>query len=329
MTTLLVVAEQHDGAVTAHSLELCSGASSLAAKVMAVTWGKGSEQAAAALGEMGAHKVVTIGDLGDLLAAPRVASVLAQQVEESSPEAVFAPATYEGRDIAARLSARAALPVIANAVAIERVGDGLVSTHLVFGGRELVRARFSGAQAGIFIVKAKSFPLGAAGAPGATTSPARAAPEVVGAQAPELGQAEAARVVSRHVERLEGPSLDDAKVVVAGGRGLGGAEHYALVEELARLLGGAPAASRAIVDAGWAPYANQVGQTGRTVKPDVYLAFGISGATQHLVGMKDARHIVAVNTDAEAPLIQVADLGIVGDVHQVLPRLIAALKARP
>ena len=138
----------------------------------------------------------------------------------------------------------------------------------------------------------------------------------------------AARVLARHVEQQTGPKLDEAEVVVSGGRGLGEADKYSMIEDLAKLLKGAPGASRAIVDAGWVPYAYQVGQTGKTVKPTVYIACGISGATQHMVGMKGAKNIVAINKDQEAPIFSIADLGIVGDVHKVLPKLIDALKAR-
>ena len=135
-------------------------------------------------------------------------------------------------------------------------------------------------------------------------------------------------MVGNFVEESQGPKLEEAAVIIAGGRGLGGAEAFGLIERLAAPLKAATGATRAIVDAGWVPYSKQVGQTGKTVKPDVYIACGISGAMQHLVGMKDSKIIIAINKDEEAPIFGVADLGIVGDVHQVLPKLIEALENR-
>jgi electron transfer flavoprotein alpha subunit len=143
-----------------------------------------------------------------------------------------------------------------------------------------------------------------------------------------VGATGAARVTARHVEEATGPKLEEAEIVVSGGRGLGEAAKYEMIEQLARLLKAAPGASRAIVDAGWVPYSYQVGQTGKVVKPTVYIACGISGATQHMVGMKGSKYIVAINKDKEAPIFSIADLGIVGDVHKVLPKLIEALQGR-
>ena len=151
---------------------------------------------------------------------------------------------------------------------------------------------------------------------------------IAAANVPDLGATGTAKITAVHVEETTGPKLDEANVVVSGGRGLGESANYAMIETLAKLLKGAPGASRAIVDAGWVPYSYQVGQTGKVVKPAVYIAAGISGATQHMVGMKGSKNIIAINKDKEAPIFGVADLGIVGDVHKVLPQLIELLKSR-
>ncbi len=166
-----------------------------------------------------------------------------------------------------------------------------------------------------------------------SSGPSRSSPRSPAAAPPrsprlEVTDAGTAKVIDRHVEEATGPKLDEANIVVSGGRGLGEAGNYEMIETLAKLLKAAPGASRAIVDAGWVPYSYQVGQTGKVVKPTVYIAAGISGATQHLVGMKGSKNIIAINKDPEAPIFSVADLGIVGDVHKVLPKLIEALQAR-
>ncbi|MGH9269449.1 MAG: electron transfer flavoprotein subunit alpha/FixB family protein, partial [Acidimicrobiales bacterium] len=236
------------------------------------------------------------------------------------PAAVLGATTYDQRDIAGRLSARLDAPVLTNAVGLEGDGEGgpVVVETAVFGGELAVRARVTSGGCQLILARPRSFaPAEVGGAPAAVV------PLDGGG-----GVLEGAVVVERHLGARTGPGLDEASVVVAGGRGLGEPANFALIEELASLLGGAPAATRAIVDAGWVPYAYQVGQTGTTVKPALYIACGVSGATQHLVGMKGARTIVAINRDACAPIFGVADLGVVGDVREVLPRLIAALRAR-
>ncbi len=314
-----VLAEERESGPTPVTLELLTEARSVASTVEAVAWGPNTASLAAALGEYGATRVYDVGDLGGALPGVPVAGAIAALVAAGNvPDALLVPATYDGRDVAGRLSVKLDRPVLTNVTGLVADG-GLSSQHPVFGGSHIVTARFTGEGPGIFVIRAKSFAAEPSGG-----GPA----EVVAAPAPDGGSTAGARIVGRHEEARTGPKLDEAPVVVSGGRGLGSAESYALIEELAGLLHGAAGASRAIVDAGWVPYSHQVGQTGKTVKPTVYVACGISGATQHLVGMKGSKNIVAINKDQDAPIFSVADLGIVGDVHKVLPALIEELKAR-
>ena len=315
-----VLAEEADGAPTPVTLELLTEARAVASTVEAVAWGSAVAGLAGPLGDYGATTVYDVGDLGGALPGVPVAGAVATLIESgNTPDAILLPATYEGRDIAGRLSAKLDRPVLTNVTGLVESDGGLASQHPVFGGSHIVTARFTGAGPAIFVIRAKSFAAEPAGGGAAS---------VVPASVPDLASTNTAKVVERHVEERSGPKLDEAAVVVSGGRGLGEASNYALIEELAKLLHGAAGASRAIVDAGWVPYSHQVGQTGKTVKPTVYVACGISGATQHLVGMKGSKNIVAINKDSEAPIFSVADLGIVGDVHKVLPALIEALKAK-
>jgi electron transfer flavoprotein alpha subunit len=314
-----VLAESADGAPTPVTLELLTKARELGSTVEAVTWGADTASLAGPLGEHGATTVYDIGDIGDALPGVPVAAAMAELINGGNkPDAIFFAQSYEGRDIAGRLSAKLDTPVLTNVTGLT-AGDGALSSeHPIFGGNEIVTAKFTGDGPAIFVIRAKSFAAEPGGG-GAATVTAVAVPDVA---------TNTAKVVARHVEERSGPKLDEAAVVVSGGRGLGEAANYALIEELAKLLKGAAGASRAIVDAGWVPYSHQVGQTGKTVKPTVYVACGISGATQHLVGMKGSKNIVAINKDQEAPIFSVADLGIVGDVHKVLPALIEQLKAK-
>lgn len=315
-----VLAEVADGAVISTSLELISHARSLAGTVEAVAWGADTAAVATVLGDYGVTTVHDVGDIGGSLPGVPVAAAIAAAVAAGAgPDALLLPATYDGRDVAGRLSVRLDRPVLTNVVALSEVDGGLVSEHAIFGGAEVLNARFTGEGPGIYVIRAKSFPAESSGGAPAVVTPATV---------PDSGATDAAKIVARHVEERIGPKLDEADVVVSGGRGLGEKEQYVLIEELATLLHGAAGASRAIVDAGWVPYSHQVGQTGKTVKPTVYMACGISGATQHMVGMKNSKNIVAINKDQDAPIFQIADLGIVGDVHKVLPKLIEAIKAR-
>jgi len=318
ITNIWVVAEPQSGTFTTTSLELLSHARTFGATVSAITWGDGGALAAQA-GEYGATTLYDVGDLNGALPGAPVASAIAALIASSgAPDAVLVPTSYDARDIAARLSAKIDRPVLTNVTGLNDEG-GLVTEHPVFGGTQTVKARFTAEGPGIIVVRAKSFaPESAGGAPAS----------VVSAPAGDVGATGAAKIVTSYVEERTGPKLEEAAVVVSGGRGLGEADKYALIVEAAKLLNGAAGASRAIVDAGWVPYSHQVGQTGKTVKPTVYIACGISGATQHMVGMKGSKNIVAINKDPDAPIFQIADFGIVGDVHKVLPALIEALKAR-
>jgi electron transfer flavoprotein alpha subunit len=314
-----VVVDRSVDKASAASLELLSKARQLATTVEGITWGDAGPLAAE-VGAHGAGALHTVADLGGGLPGPAVGAAVAAQIAASGgPDAILVPQSYDGRDIAGRLSARIDRPVLTNIVGLEAGDDGLVSEHAIFGGTEVLKARFTGSAPGIFVIRAKSF----------AAEPGDGGPATVDTWAvPALGAEGSATVIGSHVEESEGPKLDEAAVVVSGGRGLGEAGGYKMIEDLAKLLGGAAGASRAIVDAGWVPYSHQVGQTGKTVKPTVYIAVGISGATQHMVGMKSSKNIIAINKDQEAPIFSIADLGVVGDVNKVLPKLIEALQQR-
>jgi electron transfer flavoprotein alpha subunit len=318
ISSLWVIVEPSHGSLSATSLELLSHARNLASSVSAVTWGDDAALAREA-GAFGANTLYEVGSLNGALPGVPVASAIATLISTlGAPDAILIPASYDGRDIAGRLSTRLDRPVLTNVTSLLDDG-GLVSEHPDFGGTQIVRARFNAEGPGIFVVRAKSF---------VASSNEGSAAIVVAAPAGDTGPSGAATITMSHVEERTGPKLEEAPVVVSGGRGLGDAVSYGLIEEVARLLNGAPGASRAIVDAGWVPYSHQVGQTGKTVTPTLYIACGISGATQHMVGMKGSKHIIAINKDADAPIFQIADLGIVGDVQKVLPSLIEALKNR-
>ena len=318
ISKIWVVAEAADGKVTTSTLELLTWARATGATVEAVIADDGAE-VAAELGAFGATTVHATGDLGGSLPGAPTAGAIAAAVAVSAPDLILLSQTYDGRDIAGRLSVKLDRTVLTNAVGLEVEGDKVVAEHAAFGGAKIVKATFTGPGPHIVVVRPKSFTAESTGA---------AAAAVSALSVPDLGATNGATVTQRHVEEHTGPKLDEASLVVSGGRGLGEAAKYSMIEDLAKALRGAPGASRAIVDAGWVPYAYQVGQTGKTVKPDVYIACGISGATQHMVGMKGAKNIIAINKDKEAPIFGIADLGIVGDVHKVLPKLLEALQSR-
>jgi electron transfer flavoprotein alpha subunit len=285
-------------------------------EVEAVVLGPGATGAAAVLGEYGATTVYASDDpiYTDFVAQP-AAEALYQLCQEHSPDLILFSMTYDSRDIAGRLSAKTGSPLMSNVTDI--LGTGKARTA-IFGGTTFVDVELQGAPS-LLVVRPKSF----------LAEPAGGTAQVVPVKVDIPEAAKRAKRIERHEEEASGPKLEDAPVIIAGGRGLGDANNFKLLEELAAAIGNAAVgATRAVVDAGWVPYSMQIGQTGKTVKPGVYIAVGISGATQHVVGMKGAKKIIAINKDEDAPIFQIADLGIVGDALKILPQVTDEVKAR-
>ncbi|MHB1624482.1 MAG: electron transfer flavoprotein subunit alpha/FixB family protein [Candidatus Dormibacteria bacterium] len=300
------------------SLEVLTRARELGGELEAVVLDPDGAGVIDALGSYGAARVYLGLDPAyrEHLAQP-AAGVLAGLVEQHQPDLILFGATYDGRDICARLSARLGLTVVANALDVIPHGDGYAAVSSIFGATQNVTTEVS-APSPCILVRAKSF---------VATPGGGATPQVVEVGLPPEAPRGARRLESV-VAPTSGPKLEEARVIVSGGRGLQDPANFKLLERLAEILNGAVGASRAVVDAGWVPYSRQVGQTGKTVKPDVYLACGISGAMQHTVGMKGANHIIAINKDRDAPIFKLSDLGVVGDVLRVVPALIAELEGR-
>jgi electron transfer flavoprotein alpha subunit len=314
---ILVYAEMAGTELAPVSLEVLTKARQLG-DVEAVVFDPEAKGVAGVVGEYGASTLYAglDEDYRTFVAQPAAAAVAAL-VEEHHPDLILFGATYDARDISARLCARLGLTVVANATDVEAQGAGFAAISSIFGATQNVTTELKG-ESPTVLLRPKSI-----AAEGAAGPPATVVELPVPAGAPR-----GARRLESVVAAASGPKLEEARVVVSGGRGLQDPSNFELLEELATLLHGAVGASRAVVDAGWVPYARQVGQTGKTVKPDLYLACGISGAMQHTVGMKGAKHIVAINKDREAPIFKLSDLGVVGDALKVLPALIAELKSR-
>ena len=315
-----VLAEVLQGKPSSTALELLTKARSLGGTLEAVVLSPEADQVVASLGEHGASTVYTGTDaaFSDLLLGGPGADTLHALVEEHKPDLILIGSSYAGRDVAGRLAAKLDVPVIANVLDVNANG-AVTAQSSIFGATQMVDTQFAGKAPAIAVIRAKSF----AAEPGGQTTPT-----VVTVEAKVADVHRTAKVVERVADVAAGPKLEEAAVVVSGGRGLGDPKNFELLEQLAGLVHGAVGASRAVVDAGWVPYAMQVGQTGKTVKPTVYIACGISGAMQHTVGMNGSKNIVAINKDAEAPIFKLADLGVVGDALKVVPQVIEALKSR-
>ncbi len=317
MAEVLVVVESSGGTVKKVTLEMLTLARSLGEPAAVVLGAPGTAAAIAdKLGEYGAAKVYAAesDDIANHLVAPK-ATALAQLVKSVSPAAVLIGSTQEGKEIAGRLAVKLDNGVLYDAV--ELAADG-TATQVVFAGSTIVKSKVT-----------KGLPLVTVRPNSLTPSPAAATPPVEQVEV-ALSDADKLAVVTPRVAEAKGarPELTEASIVVSGGRGVGSAENFKVVEELADLLGAAVGASRAATDSGFYPHAFQVGQTGKTVSPQLYVALGISGAIQHRAGMQTSKTIVAVNKDTEAPIFELADFGVVGDLFQVVPQAAEEIRKR-
>jgi electron transfer flavoprotein alpha subunit len=315
MAEILVLVE-HDGeTVKKVTGELLTAARAYG-EASAVWAGSGAEGGRARLAEFGAARVYVADDkdFDDFVVAPK-AELLAQLVGEQSPAAVLVAATAEGREVAARLAVKTGSGLLTDVTAL---GDDLAGEQSIFGGGITVHSKV---RAGTPIIAVRPNSVAAEAAEGAA--------EVVPVAITVSDAAKGARITGRvEQERGERPELTEAAIVVSGGRGVGAGENFALIEKLADSLGAAVGASRAATDAGWYPHQFQVGQTGKTVSPQLYMACGISGAIQHRAGMQTAKTIMVINKDPEAPLFELADFGVVGDLFKVVPQLTEEIEKR-
>ena len=323
MSEILVLVDHADGAVKKVTLELLTKARELAESgghsVAAVFIGSGFDTSKEKLAEYGAAKVYVAdaADLDGYVVAPK-AELLAKLIADAAPAAVLIGSTAEGKEIAGRLAVKTGSGILTDAVDLKLDGGVFVAEQSIFGGSSVVH---SSVTAGTPIVTLR---------PNATPPvPAAGAAERVDVSVELTESAKLARIARRvEVPKGDRPELTEAAIVVSGGRGVGSAEKFSVIEALADQLGAAVGASRAAVDSGWYPHQSQVGQTGKTVSPQLYVACGISGAIQHRAGMQTSKTIVAVNKDAEAPIFELVDFGVVGDLFNVVPQATGDIAGR-
>ena len=321
MSEVLVLAEHADGHLKKLTSELLAAAAALGEPAAVVVGAPGTAAALAEeLGAAGATKIYAAesANPNELLLTPQVAALAAAAAQVGTPVAVLIAATFDGREIAGRLAVRLDSGLLADCVGVDLEDGVVVATQSVFGGAYTNRYKVV---RGIPVISVRGNAIDGA------------APAVSGAPViPLETQVDTATAtkVTQWLPEASGdrPELGGAKVVVSGGRGVGSADNFHVVEELADTLGGAVGASRAAVDSGYYPHQFQVGQTGTTVSAQLYVALGISGAIQHRAGMQTSKTIVAINKDADAPIFEIADYGVVGDLFTVAPQLAAAIKAR-
>ncbi len=310
--TVLVIAEQVDGVFRKVTFEALNAARQLGGEVTAAVFGSGIEGAAAELGKYGAAKILVADDAALAeYTADAYTNMAAEVIGQVNPKVVIVGATTQGKELSARLSARLDAALASDCVAMKLEGDQVVATRPMYGGKILADVALSGTPA-IVALRPNIVSV--------EEAPSDGAIETVTANVGDVR----AQVKSKQLETGK-IDLTEAEIVVSGGRGMG-SDDYSAIEALADTLGAAVGASRSAVDEGWRSASDQVGQTGKTVSPNLYIACGISGAIQHLAGMSSSKVIVAINKDPEAPIFSKADYGIVGDLFEVVPALTEEIK---
>jgi electron transfer flavoprotein alpha subunit len=314
----LVYVEDHEGEPVKGSLGVLSKAATLGDDVAALLCGSGVEQLGEQVGKHGAKRVLVADDpaLEAPLPQPRV-DVLAKLIESEGFDTVLFGASVLTADVAAGLASRLDAGLNWDLVDLEQKDGKLVGKRPALQDSVLLDVGWK-SEPRLALIRSGTFEPAESGG----------SAEVSKVEVEIQDWSQQATMLERAHEESEGPSIEEAEVIVAGGRGLGKPENFSLVEALAKELGGAVAATRAVVDAGWYPYASQVGQTGKTVAPKLYIACGISGAIQHKVGMQSSGTIVAINKDPNAPIFEYSDLGVVGDVHEIVPKLTELVKQK-
>lgn len=320
---VIVWAETKDGALRRATLEAvgaaCTVATPLSYTVAAALIGEANEQAIQRLGDAGAKQVYRVTGPDFTHFEPcRYTDALQAIYMQSSPRLILMGATALGKDLSARLAARLRAALASDCVAVTLADQRVEVTRPVFAGKLRARVALSSSPAPIVTIRPNVFPV--------PTPQAGATPEIVEVPCELSDPSRKVAVQETTYATGEMPDVSEAEIVVSGGRGMKGPENFTLLEELARLLGGAVGASRSAVDAGWMDHQHQVGQTGKTISPNLYIACGISGATQHLAGMSSSKCIVAINKDPEANIFKVADYGVVGDLFKVVPLVTAEIK---
>ena len=319
MAGILVFVEQRNNEIRKASLQAVSEAkrqNGAGGEVTAVLPGSGVGDAAAGIGAFGAEKVFVADDANlALYSAEGYAEVVVKAVEQAQPSAVFFAGTAMGRDLAPRVAAKLGVGGLADVVELTLDGEAFSARRPVYSGKAFATATTAGKSPQVISLRPNVFAAEELGGAG----------EVVALDGLTLS----IRAVVKELVASAGDELDvaEADIIVSGGRGIKGPENFALIKELADALGGAVGASRAAVDAGWIEHSHQVGQTGKVVSPSLYIAAGISGAIQHLAGMSSSKIIVAINKDPDAPIFKIADYGVVGDLFDVIPPMVAAIKA--